>query len=117
LDWTPYHAHNGVLELLLDVGFVGTGLFLFVLAFGLWRACKFVRGQHDITRLWPLIAMIYFIAGNITEANIAKYNEMNWVIFVVAFLFVSQAPAVKAPSIRINERLDTRPQRRAAALR
>lgn len=117
LDWTPYHAHNGVLELLLDVGFVGTGLFLFVLAFGLWRAWKFAWGQHDITRLWPLVAMIYFIAGNITEANIAKYNEMNWVIFLVAFLFVSQPLTAKAPSIRVNERLDTRPQRREAVLR
>ena len=89
LDWTPYHAHNGLLELSLDIGLLGTGLFLITLAIGLWRAVKFAAGQTDITRVWPLLAMVYFMLGNITEANIAKYNGMNWVLFIVAFLYVS----------------------------
>jgi exopolysaccharide production protein ExoQ len=87
LDWTPYHAHNGLLELSLDVGVVGVGVFLICLAIGLKRAVECVWRQTDILRLWPLVAMFYFVAGNITEANIAKYNGMNWVIFLIAFLY------------------------------
>jgi exopolysaccharide production protein ExoQ len=90
LEWTPYHAHNGLLELALDIGLVGVVLFLATLVTGIWRAVMFVRQQPDIARLWPLLAMVYFIAGNITEANIAKYNGMNWVIFIIAYLYVSQ---------------------------
>ena len=103
LEWSPYHAHNGLLELSLDIGLVGTALFLVTLVIGLWRAIVFARRQSDISRLWPIVAMVYFIAGNITEANIAKFNGMNWVIFLVAFLYVSvpradaDAESVPAP--------------------
>ncbi len=89
LDWTPYHAHNGLLELSLDIGLLGTAVFLTTLGIGLWRAVKFASGQADIARVWPLLVMVYFILGNITEANIAKYNGMNWVLFIVAYLYVS----------------------------
>ena len=74
---------------MLDMGIVGVATFLFALAVGLSRAWKFMRQERDIVQFWPLLAMIYFISSNVTEANIAKYRGTNWVIFLVAFLFVS----------------------------
>ena len=89
IDWAPWTAHQGLLELSLDIGLVGTGIFVMTLLIGLRRAWTYMRGSRDMARFWPLLAIIYFMTSNITEANIAKFNGTNWLVFLIAFLFVS----------------------------
>jgi exopolysaccharide production protein ExoQ len=86
-DWLPAHAHNGFIELSLDIGLVGTAIFVLALALGMWRAARLSIVNRGGTILWPLLMMIYCFVSNITEASIATYNAFPWVVFVIAFLY------------------------------
>jgi exopolysaccharide production protein ExoQ len=86
-DWLPFHAHNGFLELSIDVGMVGTGFFVIGWILGAWRGLRMVISSNGSIPLWPLMTGICFILSNITEASIATYNTFQWVIYLSAFLY------------------------------
>ena len=75
LEFAPFHAHNGLLQLALDIGLVGVALFMIALVAALVRAGRLAIGGRDIQAVWPLAALVYFIAGSFTEANIAQYLQ------------------------------------------
>ncbi len=95
LGWRPYHAHDGFLELTLDVGVIGLVIFAALLVLALVRA---LRRLHDTDAAFaplPLAILVYYIAVNVTESAIAKYNELNWIVFVALFLMVPALAAKK----------------------
>jgi O-antigen ligase len=104
LDWTPFHAHNGLLELALDAGLTGVCLFLVALVLAIRRTSALASRGRELFEVWPFIAVLYFILGNITEANIAKFNGMNWVLFTIAFLYASERESATAPVARSERR-------------
>lgn len=87
LGFRPFYAHDGFLDLALDVGLVGVLLFLAALAIGFVRAsAAAVRIRHAVS-VWPLVIMATFVAANVAESSIAQYNQLYWVVFCVAFLY------------------------------
>lgn len=95
--WTPFHAHNGFLELALDVGWVGVGVFAMCAIVGIVRAAiLFWKDPHQ-SGIWPLVMMLSFLIVNLDESSIAKYNNLNWVIFVVAFLYAVSSSSAEEP--------------------
>jgi O-antigen ligase len=99
--WTPFHAHNGFLELALDVGWLGVSLFAVCAIVGIVRAIILFSKDRHKSGLWPLVMMLCFLLVNLDESSIAKYNNLNWVIFVVAFLY-----AVSPASTEDSEQLE-----------
>ncbi len=95
-DWLPFHAHNGFLELSLDIGLLGTGTFIIAWFLGVWRGLLMVLRGTDAISLWPLMTSICFVLSNITEASIASYNTFQWVFYLAAFLYAI-APAKPKP--------------------
>ena len=102
-DWTPAHAHNGYLEACLDLGVVGATVAVLAILSGVRRGVALFDRHLAQCYAWPLLAVIYFLAVNLTESSIAKYNNFNWIVFIVAFLYASQAarelPAQGRPRI------------------
>jgi exopolysaccharide production protein ExoQ len=86
-DWLPFHAHNGFLELSLDIGLVGTSVFVVSWLLGVWRGVRLIIHVPGAIALWPVMTMVSFVLSNITEANIATYNTFPWVIFLSAFIY------------------------------
>lgn len=82
LGFEPVHSHNGFLDLILDLGFVGLAVFLviFILTYG--RLLRLVRRTRNIRMFWPLLFMSMFILFNIAQAQILKVS-FNWLIFVI----------------------------------
>jgi exopolysaccharide production protein ExoQ len=96
--WRPAHAHNGFLELSLDVGLVGTALFVLILLYAIWRAMRYAVTAPQMSSAWPLAAIASFIVANTTDVSIAAYNSPYWVIFVAAFLYtLPDSPRARAP--------------------
>lgn len=105
LGFRPFYAHNGFLDLALDTGLVGVLLFLVVLLTGFVRALFAANRIHSAAAVWPLATMATFLAANVVESNIAQYNELNWVLFCVAFLYSAfiwriAPPRRRAPVLR-----------------
>ena len=86
----PAHAHNGYLEACLDFGIVGSALGALAILIAIRRSAALLARALNPSYTWPFLTVIYFAIINLTESSIAKYNNFNWIIFVVAFLYASQ---------------------------
>lgn len=102
IGFNPTHAHNGLLQVCLDVGVLGATVAVLVILIALRRGVASLHRSLAECCAWPLLVVIYFVSVNLTESNLARYNNFDWVVFVVAFLYASQA-AKNFPSGRTRE--------------
>lgn len=104
LGWMPPHAHNGVLELWLELGVVGTAIFFLGFGYYVLRAVKFLRSTSDPAAAWPLIFLLLFFLANLTETSFLQANSVFFVLYVATAATVApntgnsieQAPAVQS---------------------
>jgi O-antigen ligase len=82
VGWFPKHAHNGFLDLLLDLGFAG----LVIFAAGyllLWkkalRALRSMRGHYPV---WICTYLSFMLIYNLTESSILVQNNLFWILYV-----------------------------------
>jgi len=88
--WLPPIAHNGLLQVALDVGLVGVALIGYALVVAFKGAFATIgRHRHDSIYMWPALVLIYFVLVNITESDIAQYQELFWIVLVAAILYAS----------------------------
>ena len=90
-EWMPYGSHNGFLDTALDLGVVGEVLVIIFLVVGVWRASALFWRHPDRLSMWPLCAILFGIATNLTEASFARYQDIRWIIIVAAFFLATDA--------------------------
>ncbi|GAB1543466.1 hypothetical protein NUACC21_61410 [Scytonema sp. NUACC21] len=93
--WIPPHAHNGFIDIALDVGFIGLLVFLisFVLSFA--RALKRAYATKDLEELWPLAFLTFLAMNNMTESFLMRLANLYWVLYITVALTVSQKKLVR----------------------
>jgi exopolysaccharide production protein ExoQ len=84
VSWTFGYAHNGILELLLQIGIAGTAVFFVTLI----QACRdawfcFRNGRPGGTD-WYIGLIVLTILYNIDEATVVWPNELLSILYVVA---------------------------------
>lgn len=81
--WAVPHSHNGFLDLLLDLGFLG--LLVFVLGFLMSsiRAIRWLRLTKKVEDIWPLIYLTFMLLYNLGESAILTRNDFFWILYVV----------------------------------
>jgi O-antigen ligase len=82
--WRPNQAHNGYIELYLNLGWAGIATFLWLLATAYVRVSKAVRKGESYASLrlgWIVIAIVY----NFTEASFRMQN-LAWIFTLFAFV-------------------------------
>lgn len=84
IQWVTPHSHNGVLDLGLELGWIGVALFLAGLAVALARAVRAARGPAGIHLFWPLAFLLFTVMSNVTESSILQQNSIFWVLYVSA---------------------------------
>jgi exopolysaccharide production protein ExoQ len=104
VGWAPGYAHNGFLDLVLDLGFIG----LVVFACGylvLWRrAITFVIRDPRPTTVWPCMYLVFMLFYNLTEGPVISQNNITWVLYVATavslaiYLPVRHTAANEVPS-------------------
>jgi exopolysaccharide production protein ExoQ len=91
-QWTPTHPHNGLLQLCLDLGLVGVGLYLI----GFWkhviRIFAYVRSTRDLSGIWPVVFLIYLLLLNLTETHLLSSNSIIWVLYVTCYCSMLRLP-------------------------
>jgi O-antigen ligase len=82
--WAAPNAHNGFLELLLQLGIVGLSIFLLGFCTISVKALAWIRLCRSRTSevFWPIAYMAYTILSNLTEAEVLLQNSLSWVLFV-----------------------------------
>lgn len=91
-------AHNGYLEIYLNLGWIGVGLMSMVLITGYLRACRALRLYHELGSLC-LALMMSGAIYSITEAGFRTLNPI-WVLMLVAIV---SASGVSAGILRSTE--------------
>jgi exopolysaccharide production protein ExoQ len=86
LDHDPnvFQAHNGYLEIYLNLGWLGVLALFGILVAGYRRIMEAVRKQQDASILW----LGFFVVGivyNFTEASFKMLTPM-WICFLLAFM-------------------------------
>ncbi|HEY0784758.1 MAG TPA: O-antigen ligase family protein [Acidobacteriaceae bacterium] len=101
LRFVLFHAHNGFLEILLELG--AAGLLLFVLSYlrAGWRLWPqlFASGREFAACAWPLGLLMLVAAYDFDENTLLSFNGLFWVLYVHALVTVE----VGAESGRVAE--------------
>ena len=86
------HAHNGFLEIALDVGLIGFGFFVLNIFTTLRRALKQAYLSIDPVNLFPLGYTIIFLVNNMTESFTSNLYTMFWPIYIAVSLNAGLSP-------------------------
>ncbi len=107
LGWMPPQAHNGILELWLELGLVGIGFLLVVFAYYSVKALRFLRHSSEPAAAWPIMFLVFLFLTNLTTAFFLVANGFDFFLFVAIAVtictkqgevFVASRPAIPRQS-------------------
>jgi exopolysaccharide production protein ExoQ len=80
--YIPPHGHNGYLDLLVDVGFVGIGLFLIAFAITYYRSLRLAYAAERSENYWPIAFLTFLAMNNWTESYLMRLVNLYWPLFL-----------------------------------
>jgi len=104
--WHPNEAHNGYLEMFLNLGAAGVAIFAVVLVAGYRNILGLFR-QDSAEGRFRLAYFVSAIAYNFTEAGFRTFQPI-WVLFL--------ATTMATPDLRVHAAANCLPTARAASL-
>ncbi len=91
--WAPPHSHNGFIEIILDLGYVG--FFCFAISFftALADAVRYLTRPQPprtpmIESILPMLLLVFIIFPNLTEIPLVENNH-NWYYYVFVVVGLS----------------------------
>jgi exopolysaccharide production protein ExoQ len=108
----PYfQAHNAFLDVWLQLGAIGLGLFVLLVGITFVRVWRLAVRHTNPLYLWPILVFVGIITQNLTESRILV--EIGWVILVLFAVKVrdsddSLEPRGKSPKLTRIKRLAKR---------
>jgi O-antigen ligase len=92
----PAHAHNGYLQMLIDLGAVGLAMLLLQMISMFVCALRWLRLQGGRQAVWPVCMCSYLLLYNLSEVLLMKENSFVWVLYVAASFAVRDSVSRKA---------------------
>lgn len=83
------NGHNGYLDVWLELGFVGLGLFVAMLATAIRRIWRRLVISTDSVGTWYALLLGFLIVYSITEKVILQQSELVWTLFVATLLYLT----------------------------
>jgi O-antigen ligase len=85
----PPHAHNGFLELWVDIGLIGLAIFTVSFATALWRSLVWLQKNKSVEGIVPIIFLTQLILLNLTESYLMR-SDIYWLLYVTLTLSMYQ---------------------------
>jgi exopolysaccharide production protein ExoQ len=82
VNWNPPSAHDGFLDLMLDLGIAGVVIFVPAMLIAIRYAVSLARRGRTLDAAFPLIFLVFYLLSNLTESYLVAYNTESWVLFV-----------------------------------
>lgn len=100
LDWASPHAHNNLLELVLDVGIVGTALITVIVGRSLIRAVRWLLSGCS-EAVWFIMILLLLLLVSVAESGLHWPYNLMWLAFASTVCYLSEpVEAVNMPSPR-----------------
>jgi O-antigen ligase len=95
LHWKIPHAHNGFIDLTLQLGLVGLAIYAITYVIAVRRAMTFAFSDQGQEAMWPLAYLAFVLLYQVTESTIFVGNTILWMVYVSTVCSVGVAsPAV-----------------------
>lgn len=91
VNWDAFQAHDGFLQLALDEGLLGVGLFLCSCIPVLFRLLRPSWNMEDGQSRWPFLFVVFYLLSNLTESSILTRNSIHWIAYAGVVAFASRA--------------------------
>jgi O-antigen ligase len=91
LHWFAPQAHNGLLEMLLHVGVVGTAIFIFLWARTVWLSLRCMQTSEKALAITCLMSCAGLILVGISETVLVVPFEASTIVFFVTGLLCERA--------------------------
>ncbi|MEO0770505.1 MAG: hypothetical protein AAFY72_13945, partial [Cyanobacteria bacterium J06649_4] len=98
-DFVPAHAHNGFIDVALDLGLVGFGLFILGLLLTYGLALRRAYQAKEPEDLWPFTFLTLMMVSNLTETVLMNRVTLYWVLYMVMFISLRLWPQKSAQGI------------------
>ncbi len=76
IDFAAPNAHNGYLDILLELGVVGLTLYALQFMVCLFNSLAYIRFDRTADGLWPALLLLYTILSNFTESGLYIQNNI-----------------------------------------
>lgn len=87
--WEVPGAHNGFIELWLDLGVAGLAFFLFGFASYVRRSLRVFLQVPGPDSAWPILFLALIVLVNLTQSVLVTPNFIFWIVYVVIFFRIS----------------------------
>jgi exopolysaccharide production protein ExoQ len=91
VGWQPPHAHNGFLDITLDLGLIGLTILLILLGSSFVHALMLALRRTARAQIFPLLFMSFILILSLVESRHLGRNTMFWIIFSALTLMCSQS--------------------------
>jgi exopolysaccharide production protein ExoQ len=82
VKWETPHAHNGYIDLTLELGLAGLLLFFAGYVVAARRAIQFTRTDAGNEAKWPLAFLLLICVYQFTESSVVVGNWIFWIMYV-----------------------------------
>ena len=112
-QWARYpvpHAHNGFLQLALDVGIVGV-LVMFASIAAAVRASVALCNTDAATARWAMSFIVFYLMSNFAEASLLEANGLLTLLFAATFVRIFIAAPIGGllrPTVRSSASISVR---------
>lgn len=93
--WMVPNAHNGWLDLILQVGWIGVGVLVVVMLIALVGCI--IRSRARVDGYFGLLFLIYYVATSLSESVLELHNSLAWALFIAVFAFAC-GPSPERPA-------------------
>jgi exopolysaccharide production protein ExoQ len=97
--WIPWHAHNGLIDLALDVGLIGVAIFLIIYFISFAQALKRAYAPKSLEELWLLAYLTFLAMNNVTESLLLRLSNLYWVLFITVVFTMNQKSKFKKSTV------------------
>lgn len=88
--WSTPHAHNGYIDLTLELGVAGLLLFVAGFVIAARRAIRLIRTDPGREATWPLAFLVLICLYQFTESSIVGGNSIFWIMYVAISFALSE---------------------------
>jgi len=89
LKWPVPNSHNGFIDLGIDFGLLGIGLFAASFFQTLVGSVRWIRRTQSWISLWSLLLLIFMTMSNLTESALLERNSLIWVMYTALVFTLS----------------------------
>jgi O-antigen ligase len=82
VGWNAPHAHNGFIDLTLEIGLIGLLVFLFIFTKTIAKALKELNKKQEWINIWPVTLISFLFLYNLTENSLIRQNSIFLALYI-----------------------------------